>query len=170
MRRFLSRVFFMTVIIGAAAVAGPFASSDARADGFVNIDGAGVAILGYDPVAYFSEGAAVKGDSRFTAQWQGATWHFASAANRDAFAAAPESYAPQYGGWCAFGATEGYAAETDPVEAWTIVDGKLYLNWDKDVKSQWSQDIPGNLSKSESNWPAIQAGLLDGSATIYRKE
>ena len=60
--------------------------------------------------------------------------------------------------------------ETNPVDAWTIVDGKLYLNWDKDVKAQWSQDIPGYLTKSEANWPAIQAGLQDGTATIHRKE
>ncbi|MGH6932362.1 MAG: YHS domain-containing (seleno)protein [Dongiaceae bacterium] len=160
----------MTMLVGAAIAGNPLATVEAAAGGFVNVDTGGVAIQGYDPVAYFSEGSAVKGDAQYSAEWQGATWHFASAANRDAFVAAPESYAPQYGGWCAFGATEGYAAETDPAEAWTIVDGKLYLNWDKDVKSQWSQDIPGHLKKSESNWPAIQTGLLDGSATIYRKE
>lgn len=170
MLRVLARVFIMTALIGAAFAANPLAPTAASAAGFVNVDGAGVAIQGYDPVAYFAEGAAVKGDARFSAEWQGATWRFANAANRDAFVASPEAYAPQYGGWCAFGAIDGYAAETDPADAWTIVDGKLYLNWDKDVKAQWSQDIPGNLMKSEANWPAIQAGLQDGTATIYRKE
>jgi YHS domain-containing protein len=170
MRLFLSRLFIMAGLAITATSANLLAASPALAGGFVNVDSGGVAIQGYDPVAYFSAGAALRGDAQFSAQWQGATWHFVSAVNRDAFMAAPESYAPQYGGWCAYGATEGYAAETDPVEAWTIVDGKLYLNWDKDVKAQWSQDIPGFLAKSEANWPGIQAGLLDGSATVYRKE
>lgn len=156
---------FILAILAGLALAAPAA----RADGFVNVDGSGVAIHGYDPVAYFTEGAPTKGSVEHTAVWEGAVWHFATAANRDAFVAAPEKYAPQYGGWCAYGATKGYAAETDPVTAWTVRDGKLYLNWDAAVKDEWSKDIPGNLAQSEANWPAIKAGLADGSATIYRK-
>jgi YHS domain-containing protein len=153
----------------AAGLAAAALALDAQAEGFVNTDSSGVAIQGYDPVAYFTEGQPVKGSPAHTAEWEGAVWHFASAANRDAFLAAPEKYAPQYGGWCAYGATQGYAADTDPVDAWTLRDGKLYLNWDAAVKKQWSEDIPGNLAISEANWPAIKSGLLDGTATVYRK-
>lgn len=159
--------FALAIVAGLAG--GALASQAARADGVVNIDKSGVAIQGYDPVAYFTDGAATPGSAAHAAEWQGAVWHFASAANRDAFVASPERYAPQYGGWCAFGATKGYAAETDPGNAWTVRDGKLYLNWDAAVKQEWSQDVPGNLQKSEANWPVLKAGLADGTATIYRK-
>jgi YHS domain-containing protein len=159
--------FALAVVAGLAIAA--LATSAAVADGIVNVDKSGIAIQGYDPVAYFTEGAATPGSAAHMAEWEGAVWHFASVANRDAFLASPERYAPQYGGWCAYGATRGYAAETDPVNAWTVRDGKLYLNWDASVKEEWSKDIAGNLAKSEANWPAIKAGLAAGSATIYRK-
>jgi YHS domain-containing protein len=165
MIRTIARRWFVAVALTAG-----FAASAAQADGFVNVDKSGVAIQGYDPVAYFAAGKAVMGTAEYAAEWEGAVWRFASAANRDAFVAAPGKYAPQYGGWCAYGATKGYAAETDPANAWTVRDGKLYLNWDAEVKQLWSTDIPGNLARSEANWPAIKAGLLDGSAKIARKE
>jgi len=154
------------VILG--LVAGPLAAPAAWADGFVNVDESGVAIRGYDPVAYFA-GAPAMGDPQYTAEWQDAEWRFASAANRDAFVASPEKYAPQYGGWCAYGAAKGYAADTDPETAWSVHDGKLYLNWDTGVKQTWSEDIPGYLAKSEAKWPGIKSGLGDGTAKVYRK-
>jgi YHS domain-containing protein len=153
-------------IVGLAG--SPLTLQSAQADGAVNVDKSGVAIQGYDPVSYF-DGAPLKGTAEYAAEWQGATWHFASAANRDAFTAEPEKYAPRYGGWCAYGAAKGYAAETDPETAWTLHDGKLYLNWDAAVKRDWSEDIPGYLAQSEANWPDIEAGLADGTAKIYRK-
>ena len=116
-------------------------------------DGAG-AIRGYDPVAYFTEGKPVKGKAEFTHQWKGATWRFASAANRDRFAAAPEKYAPQYGGYCAYGVASGYAVKTEP-DAWSVVDGKLYLNYDRSVQASWVKDIPGYIRKADANWPAV---------------
>jgi YHS domain-containing protein len=112
------------------------------------------AIRGYDPVAYFEQGAPVKGSREFTHQWNGATWHFSSAANRDRFAAGPEKYAPQYGGYCAYGVAQGYAPEIDP-NAWKIVDAKLYLNFSPDVQRRWSRDIPGYIRKADANWPAV---------------
>ena len=81
-----------------------------------------------------------------------------SAANRDRFAADPEKYAPQYGGYCAWAVAQGYTAKIDP-EAWRIVDGKLYLNYSKDVQTQWSEDIPGNITKGDANWPKLRADL-----------
>src|SRR5437016_4674828 len=92
----------------------------------INKDGGGIAIKGYDPVAYFTQSKPVKGSSAFTYQWMNATWWFASAEARDEFARIPEKYAPQYGGYCAYGVSQGHTAPIDP-EAWTIVEGKLYL-------------------------------------------
>ena len=114
----------------------------------------GVAIRGYDPVAYFTEGTPTKGSEEFEYEWLGAIWHFASAQNRDAFANEPNKFTPQYGGYCAWAVKEGYTAEIDP-QAWKIVDGKLYLNFNKDVQKQWQQDIPGNIAKADQNWPGV---------------
>lgn len=114
----------------------------------------GTAIKGYDPVAYFTQNKPVKGDAAHTFSWNGAEWRFASAANRDAFQADPEKYAPQFGGYCSWAVSQGYTAGIDP-EAWRIVDGKLYLNYNRDVQERWEQDIPGNIARAEANWPAI---------------
>ncbi|HEX2835279.1 MAG TPA: YHS domain-containing (seleno)protein [Thermoanaerobaculia bacterium] len=115
-----------------------------------------VAIEGYDVVAYFTDGKAIEGAGSFQMEWQGASWRFASAAHRDAFAKNPRQYAPQYGGYCAFGVSRGYAVGIDP-EAWHIVDGKLYLNYNKDVQKEWLTDIPGHVKKADRNWPKILA-------------
>lgn len=122
----------------------------------------GAAIKGRDPVAYFTLGKAVAGTTAWTAQYKGATFRFASAANRDAFKAAPESYAPQYGGYCAFGTSRGYKADIDP-EAFTVTNGKLYLNYSKKIQAEWSQDITGFVAKADANWPAVLK-----TDTVYR--
>jgi YHS domain-containing protein len=113
----------------------------------------GVALRGHDPVAYFSETKPVKGSPEHKAEYQGSTFYFASKTNRDAFVADPARYAPQYGGFCAFGMASGYKAATDPA-AFSIVDGKLYLNYNRDIQKQWSADRPGFITKAEQNWPA----------------
>ncbi|MFE4106362.1 YHS domain-containing (seleno)protein [Almyronema epifaneia] len=113
-----------------------------------------IAIKGTDPVAYFTQGEAVPGSADYTYDWQGATWQFASAEHRDLFAANPEQYAPQYGGYCAWAVSQGYTAPIDP-QAWKIVEGRLYLNYDKRVQQRWSRDIPGNIAKADQNWPAV---------------
>jgi YHS domain-containing protein len=112
------------------------------------------AIRGHDPVAYFEQKGPVKGSKRFAHAWSGATWHFASAENRDRFAADPERYAPRYGGYCAYAVASGYTADIDPA-AWSIVDGRLYLNYSLRVRERWSRDIPGNIRKGDANWPAV---------------
>ncbi len=114
----------------------------------------GTAIDGTDPVSYFTEGRPVQGSSDITYKWNGATWRFASVENRDRFAASPDKYAPQYGGYCAWAVSQGYTASTDP-EAWAIVDGKLYLNYSKSVQKRWEQNVPGNISSANSNWPKV---------------
>ncbi len=114
----------------------------------------GAAIGGTDPVAYFTEGRPVSGRAEFAHEWQGATWRFASAANRDRFAAEPARYAPAYGGFCAYAVARGYTAPIDP-EAWRIVDGRLYLNYDLGTRALWERDIPGEIAKAEANWPKL---------------
>lgn len=110
-----------------------------------------VAIKGYDTVAYFTAGKAIRGNESYSYQWHDMTWHFASQENRDLFAAGPEKYAPQYDGYCAWAMTESRKAITDP-EVWKIVDGKLYLNCSLEAYNKWSRDIPGNIKKADENW------------------
>lgn len=120
-----------------------------------NVDKAGLAVHGYDPVAYFVGGKSVKGQPDITAEHDGATYRFSTVANRDTFRANPDKYAPQYGGYCAFGAALGKKFDGDP-EVWKIVDGKLYLNLNKDASKAWHKDIPGNIVKADTNWPQIK--------------
>ena len=118
--------------------------------------GRGLAIRGYDPVAYFSAGKPVEGSGEHSFEWKGATWRFASAENRKRFTADPSRYAPQYGGYCAYAVAHGTAAATDP-EAWRIVDDKLYLNLDRDIQALWMEDVPGFIRKADDNWPMLLA-------------
>lgn len=124
---------------GASALAGEF------------FEPGGVAIRGHDPVAYFKESRAVQGSAKFTALHKGSLFRFSSAANRDAFAAHPDRYAPQYGGFCAYAAARGYKASIDP-NAFTIHNNKLYLNYDKRTETLWRRDIPGEISKADKIW------------------
>ena len=114
----------------------------------------GLAIRGADPVAYFTEGAAVPGSAEYEYEWNGATWRFSSASNKQMFKDNPEAFAPQYGGYCAKAMSEGNVASVDP-RAWKIVDGKLYLNYSDEVQAQWLADVPGNIEKAEAFWPSV---------------
>ncbi len=116
-----------------------------------------VAISGADPVGYFTLERYVEGKEEFAAEWNGATWHFASAPNRDAFLAEPERYSPQYGGYCAYAVAHGSTASTDP-EAWTVKDGKLYLNYSKSIQAKWQADRDGFIARADANWPGLLAG------------
>lgn len=114
----------------------------------------GTAVDGTDVVAYFKESKPVEGKRSITHDWNGATWRFSTEENRAAFAANPEAYAPQYGGYCAYAVSEGYTASTTP-EAWRIVDGKLYLNYSLGVQKKWEGDIPGRIAAADANWPEV---------------
>ena len=114
----------------------------------------GVAIRGTDPVAYFTENRPVEGSKKFTHTHDGAEFRFASAENLALFKANPEKYAPQYGGFCAWAVSLGYTAPTVP-EAFTIVDGKLYLNYSLGVRSQWEADRDNRIILGDNNWPAV---------------
>ena len=120
----------------------------------------GVAIKGYDPVAYFTEGRSMKGSEEFAYDWLGTPWHFASRKHRDLFVSEPVKYAPQFGGYCAGEvAFEGITVNIDP-DAWRIIEGKLYLYGDKTIDL-----IPppaGYLTKAEANWPKLVTKLNQG--------
>lgn len=146
--------YYACLSVFAFAIAMTGMVSAARAESAVNVDRKGVAIKGYDPVAYFTMSEPVKGDKTFTVSWMGATWRFASAGNRDLFEKDPEKYAPRYGGYCAFGVANNYLVKIDP-KAWTVYQGRLYLNYSLKVRDQWSQDIPGYIKKADANWPEL---------------
>lgn len=112
------------------------------------------AIKGYDPVAYFTKGEPVKGGKAFTVEWRGANWLFANEANKELFEANPEKYAPQYGGYCAYAVSQGATASIDP-EAWTIHEGKLYLNYSKAVQRDWLEDREGYIRLADEAWPKL---------------
>jgi YHS domain-containing protein len=126
------------------------------ADIDMNANGNDLAIQGYDPVAYFTNEKPTKGDSDFTATYKNAIYHFSSEQNRDLFRASPAKYAPQFGGFCAFGVTKGRKFDTDPT-AWRVVDGKLYLNLNKDVQKVWLEDVPGYITNANQTWPTIKS-------------
>lgn len=115
----------------------------------------GLAIDGYDPVAYFEEQKPVKGVPEFRVEFLGSTFQFRSAAHREAFAVNPTKYAPQYGGYCAYGMAKGYKAKIDP-EAFSVVHGTLYLNYSESVRTRWLSDVPGHIQQADANWPTVQ--------------
>jgi len=125
------------------------------ADIDMNADENDLAIKGYDPVSYFSMSSPKLGTSKYTATYKGAIYRFSSETHRDMFKQNPGKYAPQYGGYCAFGVAMEKKFDTDPL-AWRIVDGKLYLNLNKDVQKKWLTDVPGYLEQSDENWGDIK--------------
>ena len=133
-------------LAGAASAASllgsPALAYDENSTSAVNVDRSGLALKGHDPVAYFTAGQPTKGQIQFSVSHRGATYWFATAANRDAFKANPDKFAPQYGGFCAMGVALDKKLDGDP-NAWKIVDNKLYLNVNKDVQKKWLEDVPG---------------------------
>lgn len=150
------RTTALAAALGISAIGGVVATtSPAIAAQEVNIV-EGYALQGYDPVAYFTVGAPTTGNSDFEAEHGGATYRFASAENRDLFNQDPDKYAPQYGGFCAFGAAMGRKFGADP-QAWRVVDGKLYLNLNKEIQKRWVTDIPGFIRGADHNWDIIES-------------
>jgi len=120
----------------------------------LNLDNTGVAIQGYDPVAFFTDKKPVKGSQNFLVKHDGAIYLFASKEHRDLFKENPAKYEPVFGGYCAFGVSRNKLVEID-VEAFQIVDGKLLLQYSKDVRDNFNKDTQGNLAKANSNWPVL---------------
>jgi len=114
----------------------------------------GIAIQGFDPVAYFTESKAVKGTAEFTSDWDGATVQFASAENKAMFDADPVKFAPKYGGYCAYAVSKGYTAGIDP-HAWSIHEDRLYLNFSKSVRALWAARKRHHIRQADANWPSV---------------
>ncbi len=146
---------YRKIIVGLAATLFSAVMAGAVLAAPVNKTLFGTAIDGYDTVAYHTVGKPVEGSKKFTHDWMDATWRFASANNRNLFAANPHKYAPAYGGYCAYGVSQGAKVDIDP-EAWRIVDGTLYLNVNKDVQRVWQQDIPGYIALADRKWPNLR--------------
>ncbi|MDA5558960.1 YHS domain-containing (seleno)protein [Shimia sp. MMG029] len=144
---------FKTLISG-AALSVALATTSIAAGVELNASSTGLALQGYDPVAYFTQGEPAKGDYRISSVYNDATYRFASEEHKAAFDADPESYLPQYGGYCAFGAAMGFKFDGDP-EYWKIVDGELFLNLSKDIQVRWEEDIPGLIERADTNWTDI---------------
>lgn len=142
-------VMLVSALVFSIGLTGQFAIA-----GDVNLNGDGVAIKGYDPVAYFTRSAAVKGSNEFRSEHDGAVYLFSSAQNLATFRANPAKYTPVYGGYCAYGVANGYKVQIDP-QAFTVSDGKLYLNYSKPVRGQWLKDVPGYVSKADMNWQKL---------------
>jgi len=121
----------------------------------VNADGSGLALYGYDPVAYHTEQRAVEGARTLTLSHEGVTYRFASPENRDAFQEDPARYLPAYGGYCAYGVANGYKVKVDP-EAFAIVGGRLYLNYSKSVQRRWLKDTTDYIATADGNWAALK--------------
>jgi len=128
--------------------------ASAQTKTLLNLDQAGVAIQGYDPVAFFTDRKPVKGKSEFPARHNGATYFFASKEHQTLFKQDPAKYEPAFGGYCAFGVSKNKLVEID-IEAFQIVDGKLLMQYSKDVRDNFNKDTQGNLTKANTNWPGL---------------
>lgn len=146
LRRLAAAAFLGVSLLSAPA----FAASPEVYTGLLS----NLAVGGYDPVAYFDAGAPAKGSKEFSFNYNGATWRFASAENLEKFKANPSAYAPQYGGYCAWAVSQNYTAPGNP-ENWSVRGGKLYLNYDDKVQSDWLKDPDGFIAKADVNWPAV---------------
>lgn len=142
-----------------------FSAITFAADIDISADTNDLAIKGYDPVAYFTKSEPTKGEQQYTATYKNAIYQFSSAKNRDLFKASPAKYAPQFGGFCAFGVTKGRKFDTDPT-AWRVVDGKLYLNLNHDVQKDWLKDIPGYITVGNDTWITIRSFSDDALKTF----
>jgi len=148
-RKFL---LFSTLATAALAFA---ACSKSGGVAKVNTTTDGVAVRGYDPVAYFVAGNAVTGDPKLEYAWNGAKWLFSNQENLDKFKTDPEKFAPQFGGYCAYAVSHGHTADGDP-QAWKVVDGKLYLNYSPDVKQMWEKEQDKFIIDGQKNWKELQ--------------
>jgi YHS domain-containing protein len=120
----------------------------------LNLDKSGVAIQGYDPVAFFTDHKPMKGDPKFLTKRNGAIYFFASKEHKEAFNADPAKYEPVFGGYCAYGVSRNKLVEID-VDAFQIMDGKLLLQYSKGVRDDFNKDSKGNLAKADANWPGL---------------
>jgi YHS domain-containing protein len=158
-------------LLSAVLVSGPLVdarAADTPAKVLVNRDKNGVALQGHDPVAYFTEKKPVQGDPKFHARHEGAVYWFASAGHQAMFAAAPEKYAPAFGGWCGYAVSIDRLSPVSP-EWWQVIDGKLILQHNKKAWDKWNADLAANVAKAGANWPGLVArhGIAGGRSLVH---
>lgn len=141
------------LLVSSLIAAGPAFAGD------FNEEGGGIGIKGYDPVAYVSESRPTQGSEAYAYTYKGSKFLFASASNRDAFAKEPDRYAPQFGGYCAYGTAGGYKVDTQP-DAFSVIDGKLYLNYNTHVRKLWNVDRAEKIQQAEANWPEVSKSAV----------
>lgn len=147
--------YFLAVPLVALLVATMLIGAGVTAKPEINTIGSpGLAIKGYDPVAYFEQGGPRQGLAKHTLQHAGVRWQFSSAANKAKFEQNPERYMPAYGGYCAYGVAQGYLVKIEP-NAWAIRNGKLYLNYSTSVQQTWSKSPDAYIDKANSRWPKL---------------
>lgn len=145
----LVKVFGLFLVLSLGLIS--FVNADKRIyTGFLS----NKAVGGYDSVAYFSDSKAVKGISNFSTEYQGATWYFSNQKNLNKFLSAPEKFAPQYGGYCAWAVSQGNTAKGDPL-IWTVHKEKLYLNYNKSINQKWLKDKEFLIIQANKNWPGV---------------
>ena len=152
----------LALILATAALAATatLAATAARAadmmdtPNLVNVDAKGLALEGYDPVAFFTEGRPIRGVDQFTSAYRGATYHFVTAAHKQMFDKDPAKYEPQFGGFCAYAVSIGKTASVE-IDTWSIVDGRLLLQHNDKAVRLWKEDVKGNLAKADHYWPAV---------------
>src|SRR5688572_22452343 len=153
MKRYKRTFLVLGLLIGISLAIASCSTTGTALD--LNTTADGLALRGFDAVAYFAVDNAVKGELKYEYAWKGARWFFSSEDNMKKFQADPEAYAPQFGGYCSYAVSEGYTADGDP-EAWKVVDGKLYLNYNKQVREKWEMDRDARIEKGRANWQAFK--------------
>jgi len=155
MTRWTRRLGTLVLLAAIGAPSATLAADEVNVSTGATLAGPGLAVHGYDVVAYFEQGRPTPGSDRFAIAQDGATYRFSSQANLDAFKADPARYEPAFGGFCAYGAALGKKFDGDP-RFWKIVEGRLFLNLNGDIQSKWSQDVAGNIAKADVNWRRIE--------------
>ena len=152
----------VAAILASSAMVGVIGNEAVAAPTYVGVEGSNIAVSGYDTVSYFSgSGVPVKGNAKFAVKHDGAVYHFPNAENASRFAADPAAFAPQFGGHCAWAMARGYLAPADP-EQYAVVDGKLYLNFNAEVKAKWDKDRSGFITSGHKNWKKVPADAKFG--------
>lgn len=156
MRRFLTLAGALLVVLGSLGATVALATAETNVSNGLTLEGSGLAVRGYDVVAYFTDGQPTVGLAEHSTVHQDATYRFASREHLEAFQSDPDRYVPRYGGYCAYGVSVGKKFDADP-KFWRIVDGQLYLNFNQDIQQTWLKNVSQNIEKADRNWSRISS-------------
>ena len=121
----------------------------------------------FDVIAYFKQGGPRKGLKDYPVEFKGQVWYFSSPGNASDFKQSPEIYEPQFNGWCAFAVSEGYAAQVDFIEGWSLLDRKLYLNWNRRTRDRFLYEQTTRKTNAATHWPDVRYRLINGSTDVH---